>query len=201
MRKKVVNGEKIGRKKKRLRELTGKYRDIAQLKGFWRRLKITAKKNVSQHKTDVKITAGGHHPPSPSEDDRLIVELCPTDFLIDLNQSKSDKNVVNEKNNEPGIENKYNNTTQNIESNEVHKDTQSIRDTENIIMEESSLKLRHKSKQLPGIKRKKKNSHMGMIVASNIDLKTRSREMMEEEHALKIKYRIKRKEGIRNKNS
>ncbi|CAG4958216.1 unnamed protein product [Colias eurytheme] len=58
---------------KRLRELTGRSRDIAQLKGFWRRTKLTAKKNVSEHKRAIQSTGGGLRPPSPSQEDLIIM--------------------------------------------------------------------------------------------------------------------------------
>uniref|UniRef100_A0A2A4IVB8 Regulatory protein zeste n=1 Tax=Heliothis virescens TaxID=7102 RepID=A0A2A4IVB8_HELVI len=74
----------------KLKELTGKPRDIAQLKGFWRRSKIAAKKSVSQHRRALHATGGGQRPPSPSPEDLKILECCPTDFVIDENCFDSD---------------------------------------------------------------------------------------------------------------
>ncbi|XP_026753249.2 LOW QUALITY PROTEIN: uncharacterized protein LOC113513454 [Galleria mellonella] len=57
---KLLEWQKIERK---FRQLSGTSRQISQLKGVWRRMKMTAKKNVSQNL-------------NPSEEDRTIMEIC-----------------------------------------------------------------------------------------------------------------------------
>lgn len=78
--------------KSKLQELTGIPRETAQLKGFWRRAKLSAKKSVSQHKQALYLhaTGAGERPPTPPADDLMIVELCPTDFVVEDDNNDSD---------------------------------------------------------------------------------------------------------------
>ncbi|CAG5058570.1 unnamed protein product [Parnassius apollo] len=78
------------RVQKSLKELTGKSRDITQLKGFWRRTKVAAKKSVSQLRRALQATGGGQRPTSSGDDHLKIMELCPTDFVIEENLYDSD---------------------------------------------------------------------------------------------------------------
>lgn len=71
-------------------ELSGTTREVDQLKGAWRRLRITAKKRVGDHKRALNATGGGQKPPSPTDEDRKIMNICPTDFIIEENIFDSD---------------------------------------------------------------------------------------------------------------
>ncbi|CAG5048411.1 unnamed protein product [Parnassius apollo] len=78
------------RKNLDLKELTGKSREITQLKGFWRRTKVAANKSVSQRRRALQATGGGQRPTSPGDDHLKTMELCPTDFVIEENLYDSD---------------------------------------------------------------------------------------------------------------
>lgn len=73
----------------RLKGLTGKDRDVAQLKGFWRRIKRSARENVSDHKRAVGNSIWHHSSPSASPDDLKIKEICPTNFTTEENNFDS----------------------------------------------------------------------------------------------------------------
>ncbi|XP_028160585.1 uncharacterized protein LOC114352999 isoform X2 [Ostrinia furnacalis] len=54
-----------------LAEMTGKIRDVPQLKGRWRRMKMDAKNNILQNEKSERLTNEGNSSQSSSEDDFL----------------------------------------------------------------------------------------------------------------------------------
>ncbi|CAG0883494.1 unnamed protein product [Darwinula stevensoni] len=56
----------------KMKAITGKDRSSGQLKGLWERMKTEARKKVDQHKKQMRLTGGGEHPPSPSDDDYRV---------------------------------------------------------------------------------------------------------------------------------
>lgn len=78
----------------RLHELTGRHRAVSEIKLAWKRMKLTAKLNVSSHRREQSQTGGGEKPPSPSPEDLAIMAVAPHDFVIEVNDFDSDA-VVN----------------------------------------------------------------------------------------------------------
>ncbi|XP_037292397.1 uncharacterized protein LOC115442760 isoform X4 [Manduca sexta] len=74
----------------KFKKLTGKHRDVVQLKGFWRRYKLHAKKKLSLHKSAIQATGGGQQPEPPSQEDLKVINLCATDFIVERNTFDSD---------------------------------------------------------------------------------------------------------------
>ncbi|XP_037292396.1 uncharacterized protein LOC115442760 isoform X3 [Manduca sexta] len=158
----------------KFKKLTGKHRDVVQLKGFWRRYKLHAKKKLSLHKSAIQATGGGQQPEPPSQEDLKVINLCATDFIVERNTFDSDG--VNENMGEDMDEIE----TENKNRVHIHKENRAEQNNDS----------NEKIKTHPPRRRyqKTENSHKGIILSSNLDLKKRRRELMEEEHALKIKY-------------
>lgn len=57
-------------------------------------MKLSAKLNLSTHRSEQKKTGGGEKPPSPSPEDLEIMGIAPHDFVIEVNDYDSDA-VVN----------------------------------------------------------------------------------------------------------
>ncbi|XP_037292394.1 uncharacterized protein LOC115442760 isoform X1 [Manduca sexta] len=184
----------------KFKKLTGKHRDVVQLKGFWRRYKLHAKKKLSLHKSAIQATGGGQQPEPPSQEDLKVINLCATDFIVERNTFDSDG--VNE--NMEKIydcasdtqKDKHNSTNYDTELNEGEDMDEIETENKNRVhihkenRAEQNNDSNEKIKTHPPRRRyqKTENSHKGIILSSNLDLKKRRRELMEEEHALKIKY-------------
>lgn len=183
--------------KSKLRELTGKSREIAQLKGFWRRAKLSAKKNISQHKRALHATGGGERPPTPPADDLKILELCPIDFIIEDNIYDSDAVHKDDGNQEIiyDLDNEVRVQDAELQGEKVIEEiiTVDLNNDDIHIKPCSSTQNTEKNNVKKTLKEKKSSkrscSSKATIVESNIDLKKRTLAMMEEEHELKIKYR------------
>nr|XP_026493240.1 uncharacterized protein LOC113398618 isoform X2 [Vanessa tameamea] len=75
---------------KRLNELTGKCRSDGDVKLAWKRMKLTAKANLSTHWQDLGKTGGGNKPKSPSQEDLATINIVPGDFIVEYNNFDSD---------------------------------------------------------------------------------------------------------------
>lgn len=74
----------------RFNEITGKCRSDGELKLAWKRMKLSAKSNLSTHMREQSMTGGGEKPPSPSPEDLQIMAIAPHDFVIEVNDYDSD---------------------------------------------------------------------------------------------------------------
>ncbi|CAG4965543.1 unnamed protein product [Parnassius apollo] len=167
------------------KKLTGKSRDITQLKGFWRRSKVAAKKSVSQHRRALQGTGGGQRPPSPGDDHLKITEFCTTDFVKEENLY--DSNVV------PQLQGEDNDQGVVIGGTEVQNNTLYDIDKIDIKIPECSRKTQMVFPPKVDKKQnreKKTNKLVGKeaLLRSNIEFKERASAMLEEEHKLKIKF-------------
>jgi hypothetical protein len=70
--------------------ITGKCRTDGEMKLAWKRMKLSAKSNISSHLKEVSKTGGGEKPPSPSPEDLQIMSIAPHDFIIESNDFDSD---------------------------------------------------------------------------------------------------------------
>ena len=52
-------------------------RDLSQLQGCWKRLKLQSKKEHDLHRREAKKTGGGKAPASPSEVSKLVADALP----------------------------------------------------------------------------------------------------------------------------
>ena len=52
-------------------------RDLSQLQGCWRRLKLQSKKEHDLHRRETRKTGGGKAPASPSEVSKLVADVLP----------------------------------------------------------------------------------------------------------------------------
>ena len=52
-------------------------RDLSQLQGCWRRLKLQLKKEHDLHRREARKTGGGKAPASPSEVSKLVADAIP----------------------------------------------------------------------------------------------------------------------------
>lgn len=73
----------------------GKKWSIAQKQDLWKRLRITAKKELSAYNQAVRRTGGGPAPPDPSAVSLVIKDLCPIDFCQVRNPFDDDANLDN----------------------------------------------------------------------------------------------------------
>ncbi|KAJ8705243.1 hypothetical protein PYW07_000743 [Mythimna separata] len=71
-------------------EITGKKRSVEEIKLAWKRMKLSAKLNVSAHRREQARTGGGEKPQSPSAEDLQIMAIAPHDFVIEVNDYDSD---------------------------------------------------------------------------------------------------------------
>ncbi|CAH2084200.1 unnamed protein product [Euphydryas editha] len=198
----------------KLKELTGKPKDIAQIKGFWRRSKVAAKKSVSLHRRALQATGGGQQPPSPSPEDLKILECCPTDFVIDKNDFDSDSVLHAAVPEEPSVTSGdntielHNSTLYDIEEDpdimEVDKTVVVIADVHSAEIDKASnmasdmpndIKVSCDSKakktgktEIDKASIKKNITGKAALLESNIEIKRRATAMMEKEHTLKMKY-------------
>ncbi|KAF9408767.1 hypothetical protein HW555_011658 [Spodoptera exigua] len=88
-----VNSQKIKEWKNiqvKFNELTGKFRSGGELKLAWKRMKLSAKSNLSMHRREQHLTGGGEKPPSPSPEDLAVMAIAPHDFVIEVNEYDSD---------------------------------------------------------------------------------------------------------------
>ncbi|CAG4961527.1 unnamed protein product [Parnassius apollo] len=192
------------RVQKSLKELTGKSREITQLKGFWRRTKVAAKKSVAQHRRALQATGGGQRPTSPGDDHLKIVELCPTDFVIEENLYDSDAVPQHVEVIVLGGTEEQNNTLYDIDEDEIlpaeEPAEQQMITVANVHSEEIDIKMPECSRKTQmmfppkvdkkQIREKKTNKLAGKeaLLRSNIEFKERASAMLEEEHKLKIKF-------------
>lgn len=81
----------------RFNTITGKSRSDGELKLAWKRMKLSAKSNLSAHRMEQAKTGGGEKPPSPSPEDLQIMSIAPHDFVIEVNDYDSDAlvNIIN----------------------------------------------------------------------------------------------------------
>jgi hypothetical protein len=77
----------------RFHEITGKFRNEAEIKLAWKRMKLSAKSNISAHRRQLFQTGGGEKPPSPSPEDLQVMSIAPHDFVIEVNNYDSDAMV------------------------------------------------------------------------------------------------------------
>ena len=68
----------------------GQIRTLKKIKDQWRRMKITAKKEVSEYQKERKRTGGGPEPPEPKKISVMIKELLPLDFVQIINPFDDD---------------------------------------------------------------------------------------------------------------
>lgn len=73
----------------RLNKLTGKNRKVGEIRLAWKRMKLTAKANLSLIHRKQGITGGGPNHPSHSSENLQIL-IAPLDFAIDDNYYDSD---------------------------------------------------------------------------------------------------------------
>lgn len=73
-----------------MNELTGKGRSCGEIKLAWKRMKLTAKANLSAHRQQLIRTGGGEKPKSPSQEDKAIMDIAPHDFVMEFNNYDSD---------------------------------------------------------------------------------------------------------------
>ncbi|CAG4969131.1 unnamed protein product [Parnassius apollo] len=157
--------------------------EITQLKGFWRRTKVAAKKSVAQHRRALQATGGGQRPTSPGDDHLKIVELCPTDFFIEENLYDSDAVPQHDEilpAEEPAEQQMI--TVANVHSEEIDiKMPECSRKTQMMFPPKVDKKQ---------IREKKTNKLAGkqVLLRSNIEFKERASAMLEEKHKLKIKF-------------
>lgn len=79
-----------------LNEIVGKTRTDAEIKLAWKRMKLTAKANLSLHRREQFQTGSGQKPPSPSPEDLQIISIAPHDFIVNVSNYDSDA-VVSKK--------------------------------------------------------------------------------------------------------
>ena len=83
-------------------------RDLSQLQGCWRRLKLQSKEQHDLHRREARKTGGGKAPASPSEVSKLVADVIPASVnpleqecdddageeLVDLRRDKDEREVV-----------------------------------------------------------------------------------------------------------
>ena len=82
-------------------------RDLSQLQGCWKRLKLQSKKEHDLHRRKAKKTVGGKAPASPSEVSKLVADALPASVnpqeqefdgdageQLDLRRDKDDREVI-----------------------------------------------------------------------------------------------------------
>ncbi|XP_063821426.1 uncharacterized protein LOC135071594 [Ostrinia nubilalis] len=183
-------------------EITGKLRSCAEMKLAWKRMKLSAKLNLSSHRREQTKTGGGPKPSSPSPEDLEIMAIAPHDFVIELNDYDSDAvipvtkptatattaEILIDTQSGSGIERNensiifINNSEHTIEEVQVNKPKKLAQKTDIDITNDTKAKTK-KQKDL-------KNKYDGMrqsIVDSNVHFKERHLEMMKVEHEYNIK--------------
>ncbi|KAF9406489.1 hypothetical protein HW555_013168 [Spodoptera exigua] len=171
-------------------ELTGKFRSGGELKLAWKRMKLSAKSNLSMQRREQRMTGGGEKPPSPSPEDLAVMAIAPHDFVIETNDYDSDAldPVPVPTINAAGIDSKpgpsFETVSFHIETCEdrPEKDFVSLQDTTNseaCVGEQATIK---KKKSLQN----RTDEMRQTIVESNAAFKKRQLEMMEEEHAYNV---------------
>lgn len=68
----------------------GKNRSDSDVKLVWKRMKLSAKANLSAHRQYQMKTGGGEKPKSPSQEDLAIMDIAPYDFVVEYNNYDSD---------------------------------------------------------------------------------------------------------------
>ena len=82
-------------------------RDLSQLQGCWRRLKLQSKKEPDLHRREARKTGGGRAPASPSGLSKLVADVIPTSVNpleqefdddageeLDLRRDKDEREVI-----------------------------------------------------------------------------------------------------------
>ena len=82
-------------------------RDLSQLQGCWRQLKLQSKKEHDLHRRNARKTAGGNAPASPSEVSKLVADVLPASVNplgqefhddageeLDLRRDKDERDVI-----------------------------------------------------------------------------------------------------------
>ena len=82
-------------------------RDLSQLQGCWRRLKLQSKKEHDLHRRETRKTGGGKAPASPSEVSKLVADVLPASVNpleqefdddaggeLDLRRDKDEREVI-----------------------------------------------------------------------------------------------------------
>lgn len=82
-------------------------RDLTQLQGCWRRLKLQSKKEHDLHRRETRKTGGGKAPASPSEVSKLVADVLPASVNpleqefdddaggeLDLRRDKDEREVI-----------------------------------------------------------------------------------------------------------
>ena len=82
-------------------------RDVSQLQGCWRRLKLQSKKEHDLHRHEARKTGGGKAPASPSEVSKLVADVLPASVNsleqevddgageeLDLRRGKDEREVI-----------------------------------------------------------------------------------------------------------
>ncbi|KAF9411886.1 hypothetical protein HW555_009421 [Spodoptera exigua] len=164
----------------KLQELTGKKRDIVQIKGFWRRSKIAAKKSVSLHRRAINITGDGQKPPSPPPSDLKIMDLCPIEIVMDSNEFESDTAVqitCIDQQNVSFVEKVV--TVADVHNYEINKTCDNVMVPPKEVREETKTKPQKKT-----VNQNSKSS----IIEANLEGKKLSIALLEEEYKLKIEF-------------
>ena len=95
---KGYDSKMLGKKAKAWEEILTKFnsqnpngikRDLSQLRGCWRRLKLQSKKERDLHRREARKTGGGKAPAYPSEASKLVVDVLPA-FVNPLEQEFDD---------------------------------------------------------------------------------------------------------------
>ncbi|XP_059056619.1 uncharacterized protein LOC131850426 [Achroia grisella] len=178
-------------------EITGNSRLDKELKMAWKRLKLSAKANISSFKRQQSQTGGGEKPQSPSQEDLDIMAIAPLDFVVEINTYDSDA-VTAMEDNQIQQDEVSGHSSNHID---LTSDTEPILKTveEQAIVEPLQNNKENKRERAMKSKKEvqKKDDMRESIVQNNIAFKRRNLEMLEVEHAYNIrilKLKIKKLE-------
>lgn len=100
---KAYDNKTLGKKTKAWEAILSRYnsvnpggikRDLNQLQGCWRRLKIQTKKEFDTHRRESRKTGGGKAPMSPSQVCKVVADVIPTSVNPLHNEFDDDALVV-----------------------------------------------------------------------------------------------------------
>lgn len=75
---------------RRIHFVVGNQRGVKRVKEQWQRMKLQAKKTISQYRKQCNATGGGPPPDEPSDIDWKIKDLLPQEFTEEISIYDSD---------------------------------------------------------------------------------------------------------------
>ncbi|XP_045456787.1 uncharacterized protein LOC123666777 [Melitaea cinxia] len=166
----------------KLNEIVGKARTDTEVKLAWKRMKLTAKANLSLHRREQFQTGGGQKPPSPSPVDLEIKSIAPCDFVVDVNNYDSDAVITIppeiDDSPMPGSSSEYKEPILSADNtiNSTNKEIKAVIDMP-----------KNTEKKDKKVSHNRSEQGRQAIINSNIDFKKKQLEMLEVEHKFSVK--------------